>query len=400
MRANKSNLLSGLLGAAFVAISAVAGAASAPFLLLPTPENNAYATYATYVDALGVSRQAIMMNGIPIALKYDDYWSYSAVTLNAIQTNTSQTNFLPVATYGVYDFSVGTGTIAVNLTTNAGGATNVNPNGSGVTFQDPVNLASNNTVQGWTGVWGGNTQSYNENPPSPNPPASGKDYSDPASAQGGTSTVGEMLTYLQSLNPLASIPVIYADYNQTGSYDSLWVSAMIQILDPITNTVKAQWNLDRTDGSGLNINAPTFNYGLVNFYGTVAACTAAGAYDPVTNPDGCAGVTTNGDEYLSLDHNKGSGKPDFLAYSPTMDLTKYLSTDLFVFTVNVGCIPGGPGPLDVNANNPSLGCNTNGGEEFGIVGAIAPRQQAPEPGVLALVGLGLLGLGLARRRKA
>jgi hypothetical protein len=393
MRENRSNLLIGLLASSLIAISGVAVAAPAPFSLLPTPENNAYATYGTYVDALGNARPAILMNGIPIAIKYDDFWSYSAKTLSAIQTDTSPTNFLPVATYGVYDFSVGTGTIAVNLTSNAGGATNVNPNGSGVTFQDPVDTASSDTLPGWTGVWGGNNQIYTEYV-TPPPPA--QSYNDPASSQGGTSTVGEMLTYLQTLNPLASIPVIYADYNQTGDYDSLWVSAKIQIWDSTQTTLKAEWDLDTITNNALDINAPTFNYGYVNFYGTDADCTAAGAYDPITNPDGCAGVTTNGDEYLKLSHNKGSGKPDFLAYSPDMDLNKFLSTDLFVFTVNVGCVQGGPGPLDGN----SLGCNTNGGEEFGIVGAIAPRQQAPEPGVLALVGLGLLGLGIARRRKA
>jgi hypothetical protein len=35
-----------------------------------------------------------------------------------------------------------------------------------------------------------------------------------------------------------------------------------------------------------------------------------------------------------------------------------------------------------------------------VVVTIGPRQSVPEPGTLALFGIGLLGLGLARRRKA
>jgi hypothetical protein len=377
-----------LLAAGFAL--AVSGGSGAAAFLLPTPENNTYATYGTYTDALGTSRDAIMMNGIPIAFKYDNFWSYSAHVLDAIQADTNPTNFLPVATFGTYDFSVGTGNIAVNITTNAGGATNVNPNGSGVNFQDPVNLGSSNTDKGWTGVWGGNTQTYVETP------VSGQSYSDPASLQGGTTTVGNLLTYLNTLIPNASVPVLYADYNQTGNADSLWLSGMVQIWDSTQTTMKAEWNLDAINGSGLNINAPAFNFGTINFYGTTAACTAAGPYDPVTGT-GCAGVTTNGDAYTKLNHNKGSGKPDFFAYAPDMDLSQFLGSDLFVVTFNLGCIPGGAGPL---GGTGSLGCNTNGGEEFGIVGAVTTTSQVPEPGALALLGVGLLGLAYSRRRIA
>ncbi len=362
-------------------------AALAPFSVLPTPENNPYASYAVYPDATGVPRQAIMMNGIPIAIKYDDFWSYSAKVLSAIQGDTNPTNFIPTATFGTYNFTVGTGTIAVNLATNAGGATNLNPNGSGVNFQDPINISSSNVDKGWTGVWGGLTQSYTENP------ASNQSYSDPAAQQGGTTTVGNMLTYLHTLNPLASIPVIYADYNQTGSVDSLWVTAKVEVWDSTMTTRKGFWQLDTLTNNAWDETSPTFNYATINFYGSQAACTAAGPYNPITGT-GCAGVTTNGDSYVGLDHNKGSGKPDFLVYSPDMDLNQFLASDLFVFTANIGCY-GGVGPYTGTAN---LGCNTNGGEEFGIIGAIAP-QQVPEPGSLALLGLGFGVLGWTVRRR-
>jgi len=347
-----------------------------------------------------------MMNGIPIAFKYDNFWSYSAPLLDAIQ---SKSPSLISSSYGSYDFSVGTGTIAVNLTSNAGGATNVNPNGSGVTMQNPVNIASNNTVLGWQGTWGGLTQTYANNPLGGDYPGgipAGDADNDNDKDANGTTTVGNMLTYLKSLNPFASIPVIYADYNQTGSFDSLWVSAKVEIFDSTGTTRLAEWALDRTNNNTLDASDPTFNYGVINFYGSAAACAGAGAYNPLTNPNGCAGVTANGDSYLSLDHNKGSGKPDFLAYAPDMDLNLFDASDLLVFTVNVGCY-GGVGPLGgtpilndkgkLVAN--TLGCNTNGGEEFGIVGAIAPDHDVPEPGTLALIGFGLGGLGLISRRR-
>lgn len=397
MKTKKINILAAAAIAA-AGFTGQVGAASAPFTLLPTPENNANATYGQYKDGSGNLRDAILMNGIPIAFKYDAFWSYSAKVLDTIQGSASQPvgGFLPSATYGSFDFTTGTGTIAINLTSGASGATNLNPNGSGVNFQNPVEAASNNNVLGWTGSWGGNAQ---ERFSSPVDTPNGKDYSEPAALNGGTSTVGNMLTYLHSLNPLASIPVIYADYNQAGKLDSLFVSARVEIQDAATNAVKASWNLDRNNNGTLDLSDPTYNYGQLTFLGSASAC-AADPYHPLTNPDGCAGVTANGDDYIKLEHNKGSGKPDFLVYAPDMDLNQYLATDLFVVKANVGCLMDATGafvvaPLDGN----TLGCNTNGFEEFGIVGALA-SSKVPEPSTMVLAGLGLLGLSRMRRNRA
>ncbi|MDD3352313.1 PEP-CTERM sorting domain-containing protein [Zoogloea sp.] len=400
MKTKTHTLAASVLALAATGLCSLATAAPAPFLALPTPENNPNAIYSLYPDGQGALREAILLNGIPIAFKYDDFWSYSAKVLDAIQGQTAQTDFLPTAIYGVYDFSVGTGNIAVNITSNAGGATNVNPNGSGVTMQDPADLNSSSSIYGWTCNWGGLTQSCTNFPTDPL-------YSKPAAGVNGTTTVGELLTYLQSLNPLASVPVLYADYNQTGVGDSLWFGAKVQIFDATGTTLKAEWQLDRVANNTWDQAAPTFNYGNIAFYGDQASCEA-NPYD-LFEQRGCAGWTANGDEYLNIDHNTGSGKPDMLAYAPDMDLKKFLASDLFVVTGNLGCIQNADnswlvaplrkdGQITDPANKNDLGCNTNGGEEFGIVGALAPEdRKIPEPSTLLLTSLGLLGFLRLRR---
>ena len=68
MKTKKINILAAAAIAA-AGFTGQVGAASAPFTLLPTPENNANATYGQYKDGSGNLRDAILMNGIPIAFK-------------------------------------------------------------------------------------------------------------------------------------------------------------------------------------------------------------------------------------------------------------------------------------------------------------------------------------------
>jgi hypothetical protein len=90
-----------------------------------------------------------------------------------------------------------------------------------------------------------------------------------------------------------------------------------------------------------------------------------------------------------------------MVFAEDMDLSLYNPNFLFVATVNLGCnIEGVPNPL-AGADNVQ-GCNTNGFEEFGVIGGIAPNIQVPEPSTLALLGLGLAvaGFGVRRRQRA
>jgi hypothetical protein len=187
--------------------------------------------------------------------------------------------------------------------------------------------------------------------------------------------------------------LIYADYNQTGGGDSLFMSAQVRIIDPSDGSTVAFWDLDALTNLAWDQNAPTYNFGDITFTDAIN-CAAIGMWNPLTGV-GCAGVTTSGLTYTGS-HNLGSGQADFMAFAPDMDLSLFDPNFLWVATVNLGCNPNGvPGGL----GGTSQGCNTNGYEEFGIIGGVGVTRVV-EPGSLALlgIGLGLLGWRVRRRR--
>jgi hypothetical protein len=88
---------------------------------------------------------------------------------------------------------------------------------------------------------------------------------------------------------------------------------------------------------------------------------------------------TSGTVY-DVNHNRGSGKHDFIAFAPSMDLSLYDPDLYFVTEFHMG------------------GLN-DGFEEIFLTGGMT-TYVIPEPATMMLLGSGLIGLGWIGRRKA
>lgn len=383
-------LIRKLLSAALISVGALVALPAIAQIdaVLPFPGDGSGAVFDTCADNQGnPARECITIDGIFVAFKYDDVWSYSFPILDALQG----AGFLPAATFGSYDFSVGVGTQDAVLATQAGGQDN-DPVGIGdcCTLEEPGDTLAGSTifVETW---WGQNDQDDDGTPDGTAGSCAGPDIC-------GPNTVQDVLDFLASYDPTQTIPVFITDWNQTGAEDSIFASARAYICSDATdcdNTIVAEWSLDTDDdgnaaGPGVgdfDRNDQAFNFGEVSFYGSAVDCAA----DPF-----CAGVTDSGNDYAGLQHNIGSGKPDFVLFAPTMDLSLYDPAHTFVVQLVLGCEGG-------MAGDP--GCGTNGAEEIFMTGRIAgaPPPMVPEPTTALLVGLGLIGLGgrglIAGRRR-
>jgi PEP-CTERM motif len=319
-------------------------------ILLPPPPGE----FGFFLDATGTSRQALLIDGVAAAFKYEDFLSYSTIVLDQMRA----AGFIPFGyvqpTSEAYRFTTGTGGLDVLLFSGAGGQDNQGAGPGGCcNLEDPVD-APGGSATSFSGWWGQNDQDNDgvvENPPGP--------HTTPL----GPVTVQQVLDYLHAFDPNRNIPVFYLDLNQPGSAASLLISARVCIEDDGTGAEKYCWNLDASDpltgGDGV--------------FQEIEKALAFGDFSFV----GDSGTVYSGS------NNTGSGKADFIAFAPTMDLMSGLGTtwdgnDHFVVQFHFDGMAGGF-------------------EEIFLTG-LASQQQAPEPGSLSLLALALLGLVAVSRR--
>ena len=271
-------------------------------------------------------------DGIPVAYQYDQFYGYSTDLMTQLQT----AGYMDTH-YGSYDFATGTGGLDVLLYTGATGQDNqgVGPGGA-YNFEDPV-LNSGGSTTDFEGWWGQN-----------DPTNSGTH-----AGHNGPVTVGQVLDYLHAFDPNNDIPIFYADINQTGKDPTIYVSINAYIADPTTfaPVPGAAWAMDAVNNGSYDATNPAM---VGNFSVT-----------------GTSGTTYN------VDVAKGSGKPDFIFYSPGMDLTAYDPNALFVMNGHIGNL-------------------SDGFEEFFLTGGIA-TQLVPAPAGYLLLSVGLLALVGVRR---
>jgi hypothetical protein len=282
----------------------------------------------------------VCQNGqcVPVAVKYDDVYSYSTRVLNYLYPNDG------------WLASAGTGTIDVLITTRASGQTNSGGTLAQYNIPDPTTNPNTNPI---LDNWGGGG---------------------PTPSSTGPMLVSDLVNYL-STNFGGAIPVFTFDQNETGGNPDLLASAKAEILDTNGNVVHT-WSFD-------NLTQP-----------------GDGTYDP-NNPVTASGQicipdihTADQTDQVCFDNNVGSGKFDYILFAPTMNLANAAYNQpgyTFKLTWNFQNVDDGGEEIALTGRfAPGSTCETDP--------TLPQCQTIPEPNSLALFGIAVLALaGISRK---
>lgn len=333
--------------------------ASAMSLALAAPMSASAALYFPEVEPCGSDIQVALSGGLNnlqcvkgtvsgglggtyVASFHDDFLSYSIEALEVIQ---KKSTLLPIATYGDWSkLTAGSGTLDVGVLIKA--------SGSGVLNNDdpfPDAASSNTSDPIYVRTWGGDTGTDTND--------AGVDVNDPVL------TVAEVVDWLKP----ESIPVFYFDLadpqNQTTA--NLYFGGQVYITDSAGTSILETWAFDNVFDSEYSVNAATTD-------------TTSSYANMVLAPKNVP-VVIDGTTYI-ITNSRGSGKPEFIAYAPSMSLTPFAQNgNLFWGNFKIAAT----GAAD---------------EEIYLTKRVGTTQ-VPEPGALGLLGLGLVGLGALRRRQ-
>lgn len=190
-------------------------------------------------------------------------------------------------------------------------------------------------------------------------------------------SIGTLKTYLGT----GTTPVFGFDFAEPQGGDAgLFINGKFEIKSS-TGTVLETFAFDDIFNSAYDFNSLVFGAASQDILWREASGTCPASQGSLTvitvGPATAGGVmcTTN------ISNEAGGGGADFYAFAPKFNVYDYADNATLFVTIRMTGLDGA-------------------GDELFLASGVTSPSNVPEPGTIALVGLGLLGLGLKRNRKS